>query len=80
MKSKKVDMLKNLLSEIEPKDIELLDYAYIKSGLAEVMHSIVKRNNERNYYYGIHESVYSQQIFNMIDAFQLGYMIGKREA
>ena len=46
--------------------------------LAEAMHSIVKRANEKNYY-GIHESIYSQQIFNMIDAFQLGYMIGKRE-
>ena len=75
----KVDMLASLLEELEPKDIELLDYTYIKPGLAEVMHSIVKRANEKNYYYGIHESVYSQQIFNMIDAFQLGYMIGKRE-
>ena len=43
----KVDMLASLLAELEPKDIELLDYTYIKSGLVEVMHSIVKRANEK---------------------------------
>ena len=43
----KVDMLASLLAELEPKDIELLDYTYIKPGLKEVMHSIVKRANEK---------------------------------
>ena len=80
MKAKnKNDILESLLAEIEPKDLDVLDYTYIKSGVVDLTQTIIKRANERNHYLGIHEDIRSQQVFNMISAFQIGYMMGKRE-
>ena len=80
MKAKnKNDLLESLLAEIEPSDLNVLDYTYITAGTLELAQSIINRANERNHYLGIRERAENQQVFNMISAFQIGYMMGKRE-
>ncbi len=80
MKAKnKQDLLESLLAEIEPADLDILDYSYIKRGVVDLTKAIINRANERNFYLGIHEKTECQQVFNMISAFQIGYIMGKRE-
>ena len=68
MKSKKVDMLENLLAELEPTDYEALKRQPLP------IDSLVSSFKE------IEKLIGEQLSFlPMIITFQLGYMIGKRE-
>ena len=79
MKAKnKNDLLESLLAELEPSDYKVLDKQMVSANLVTSMQMVEKLTNELCYYHGWDDNENIRYI-SMLNSFQLGYIMGKRE-
>lgn len=74
----KMELLKDMINRIEPKDVDVLDYQYVymDDSITNAMQTIINRTNEENHYFDTKGT--SVIHLCMMSAFNLGLNLGKR--